>query len=70
MESFEERRKVFMEWLKTEYKTKIDDLKCDMYYYPLYVPDGQGGFRTVIQTDVVDISASAIKSPFQENESL
>lgn len=62
---FEERKAKFLEFLKTEYKTKMDELKCDMYSYPLYVPDGNGGFRVVIQTDIVDITNTGMKSPFK-----
>lgn len=62
---FEERKKAFFEWINTEYRSKMNELQCDMYSYPLYVPDGQGSFKVVIQTDVVDISNSPMKSPFQ-----
>lgn len=61
---FEERKEEFKQWLMVEYRQKMTDLGCDMYSYPLYIPDNQGGFRTVIQTDIVDVSNSPIKSPF------
>lgn len=65
MSPFEERKKSFQEWLTGgAYKSKMDELKCDLYSYPVYVPDGQGGYKTVIQTEVVDIADQPIRSPF------
>lgn len=63
--TFEERKAVFMEWLKVEYRGKMTELQCDMYSYPQWIPDGQGGFKLIIQTEVVDISNSPVKSTFQ-----
>lgn len=54
-----------MEWLKTVYHEKMVELQCDMMSTPVYVPDGQGGFKTVIDTSVVDIANAGMKSPFQ-----
>ena len=65
MEPFEKRKEKFMEWLSTGYKAKMEELGCDMMSVPLYVPDGQGGFKTVVDTSVVDVSSRPIKSPFQ-----
>ena len=65
MKDFETRKAEFLEFLKTVYREKMVELQCDMMSVPLYVPDGQGGFRVVIDTSVVDISNSPMKSPFQ-----
>lgn len=64
MEPFEERKKKFMEWLQVEYKAKMQEFGCDMYSFPFMVPDGQGAFKIVVQTDIVDVSNSPVKSPF------
>lgn len=58
---FEERKKVFLE----RYKIIIDELKVDIFSFPQYVPDGQGGFKTIVQTNIVDTSNQPVKSPFQ-----
>lgn len=37
-----------------EYKVLIDKFKVDFIAYPVYIPDGQGGFKTVVNQQAVD----------------
>ena len=45
------------------YEALVKELKVDFFTYPAYVPDGQGAFRTVIQTTPMDTTETGIKSP-------
>jgi len=47
-----------------EYKTLVDKHQVDFANYPVYVPDGEGGFKTIIQNTPVDMSTMPQKSPF------
>lgn len=47
-----------------EYGELVHKHKRDFASYPVYVPDGQGGFKTIVQTTPVDISSQPTKSPF------
>lgn len=64
---FEERKKIFLEWIKTEYKAKMDETRCDFYHYPMFVPNGKGGFELIVNSEIVDITNAGMKSPFQIN---
>ncbi len=60
MPTFEERKAAFLE----RYKVIMDELHIDLFSYPLYVADGAGGFKTVVQTDLVDTTDQLTPSPF------
>lgn len=47
-----------------EYKALVDKHKVDFANYPVYMPDGSGGFKTVLQSTPVDITKLSVKSPF------
>ena len=51
------------EFLK-EYGELVEKHQRDFASYPLYIPDGQGGFRTIVQSVPVDIKNQPKKSPF------
>ena len=57
---FDQRRESFVK----EYGELVDKYKTDWASYPVYVPDGQGGFRTLVQNTPVDITNQPKKSPF------
>lgn len=57
---FEERSKVFVE----KYGELTKEINIDIASFPTYVPDGQGGFKTVIQQSTVDTSEHAYRSAF------
>lgn len=46
------------------YGALVDEHQVDFAAYPVYMPDGQGGFRTSIQNSPVDIKNKPVKSPF------
>lgn len=62
---FEVRKQEFL----VKYKNLIDECKVDLFSYPTYTPDGAGGFKTVIVTNIVDTSNTPVKSPFQHENS-
>lgn len=45
------------------YKALVDEHKIDFATYPVWTPDGQGGFKTVMQSTPVDIKNQPVKSP-------
>jgi len=47
-----------------EYNALVEKHQIDFAQYPVYIPDGQGGFRTVIQTTPVSIKNQPKRSPF------
>lgn len=47
-----------------EYGELVKRRGMDFASYPVYVPDGQGGFRTVVQTTPVSLKNQPTKSPF------
>ncbi len=51
-----------------EYKELVDKHKVDFATYPIYQPDGNGGFRTVVQSTPIDISNQGQPSPFVATE--
>lgn len=51
-----------------DYGDLVEKHQVDFAQYPVYVPDGQGGFRTVIQNTPVSIKNQPKKSPFVEAE--
>ncbi len=58
--NFEKRKTDFL----TNYKQLIDDHKVDLFSYPAFVPDGEGGFKVIVRTDIVDTTDQPVKSPF------
>ena len=48
----------------TKYKALVDEMQIDLATYPVFVPDGQGGFKVIVQTTPVDITNQPKKSPF------
>lgn len=47
-----------------EYGELVEKHQVDFVAYPLYVPDGQGGFRTIVQNAPVDKTERPVESPF------
>jgi hypothetical protein len=52
-----------------EYKALVEKHNVDFANYPMFVPDGQGGFKVIVQSTPVDMEQMSKKSPFiaQEN---
>lgn len=46
-----------------EYGELVEKHKMDFASYPMWVPDGQGGFKTILQNSPVDVSNVPVKSP-------
>lgn len=59
----EEQQKKAEEFLK-EYGELVNKHQMDMAHYPVFIPDGQGGFKVVLQMTPVDISNEPVKSNF------
>ncbi len=53
-----------IEGFMKEYQELTQKWKVDTATYPMFIPDGQGGFRVVLQSSPVDISKAPVKSPF------
>lgn len=47
-----------------EYGQLVEKHKVDFANYPLYIPDGAGGFKTLVQSTPVDTTNFPQKSPF------
>lgn len=47
-----------------DYKSLIEKHEVDFAAFPQYIPDGVGGFRTIVQTVPVDTRNQPKKSPF------
>lgn len=52
----------------TEYGELVQKHKVDFATYPVFVPDGAGGFKVVVQNTPIDISKQPTKSPFVATE--
>lgn len=50
------------------YGKLVEELEIDYASYPSFVPDGQGGFKIVIQSVPVDVKGRGTPSPFIEKE--
>jgi len=46
------------------YGKLVQEHKVDFASYPVFVPDGQGGFKIVVNNTPVDIANQPTKSPF------
>ena len=51
-----------------EYRELTVKHKVDLASYPVWVPDGQGGFKNTIQSTPVDITHMGQESPFVKAE--
>lgn len=60
----QEKQQSFLE----EYKKLVDKYKMDFAQYPVWVPDGSGGFKTIMQVTPVSIENQPQKSPFVVGE--
>lgn len=50
-----------------KYKSLVDEMSVDFATYPVFIPDGHGGFKIIVQTTPVDISKKpdeGVPSPF------
>lgn len=47
-----------------EYGELVKKHEVDFATYPVFVPDGQGGFKVIVQNTPVDIKNQPRKSPF------
>jgi len=56
----EESTKAFYD----EYQALVEKHQIDFINYPVYIPDGNGGFKTVIQSSPISLKDRAVKSPF------
>lgn len=59
----EENNEKVKEFVK-EYGELVKKHQIDFAVYPVYVPDGKGGFQTVVQQTPVDVSKQPVASPF------
>lgn len=48
----------------SEYKELTEKHKIDFASFPVFIPDGSGGFRVVVQSVPVSIENQPVKSPF------
>ena len=62
MEEFEERKKQFIE----EYKVLIDKLKLDIMGVPVFMPDGKGAFKLIVQMNIVDTKDAPTPSKIED----
>jgi hypothetical protein len=63
----EERQEKGAVFLK-EYGELVEKHQMDFATYPVFIPDGQGGFKIIVQSTPVDISEQPKKSTFMEKE--
>lgn len=47
-----------------EYGELVTKHKIDFATYPVFVPDGSGGFKVTVQNTPVDMTNQPMKSPF------
>ena len=63
-----EEHKIKAEAFLKEYGELVEKHKMDFATYPVFIPDGKGGFQIVVQSTPVDISNHPQKSPFIAQE--
>lgn len=51
-----------------KYGELVKETGFDFASYPVFIPDGQGGFKIVVQTTAIDITNQPKKSPFIAQE--
>lgn len=59
-----EEAKKRIEEFKEGYGKLVDKFKCDFAQYPVWIPDGAGAFKTILQNTIVDITNSPVKRSF------
>lgn len=64
----EDERKQKGEAFLKEYGELVQKHQVDFATYPVFIPDGQGGFKIVVQSTPIDISNAPKKSPFIAEE--
>ena len=47
-----------------EYGALVEKHKIDFAAYPMFVPDGEGSFKIMVQTQAVSTKEQPVKSPF------
>lgn len=47
-----------------DYSELVKKHQLDFANYPMFIPDGQGGFKVIVQSTPIDISEAPTKSPF------
>jgi len=52
-----------------EYGELVKKHQVDFASYPMFVPDGQGGFKISVQTTPIDLKNRPVKSDFVTTES-
>ncbi len=50
-----------------EYGELVGKHKVDFATYPMFIPDGNGGFRVITQSTPVDVSNQPIRSDFMSS---
>ncbi len=48
----------------SDYKAIVDKHQMDFAAFPMFIPDGQGGFKVIVQQQPVDITNQPKASPF------
>lgn len=61
-----ERSERFQLFIK-EYGELVAKHKVDFATYPVFSPDGSGGFKVIIQNTPVDMTNQPTKSPVQQD---
>lgn len=56
--------KVRVDEFVKEYGELVKKHGIDFATYPVFIPDGQGGFKVIVQNTPVDIKNQPVKSPF------
>lgn len=51
-----------------EYGELVQKHKVDFATYPMWIPDGQGGFKCITQSTAVDIKNQPIRSNFMAKQ--
>lgn len=67
MQPNQENNEKIQAFLK-EYQELVDKHKIDFANYPMWVPDGEGSFKTIIQSTPFDMTQLPVKSPFVAKE--
>ena len=47
-----------------EYGELVKKHGFDFVAYPVFIPDGQGGFKIIVQQTAIDTKNQPVKSPF------
>ena len=64
LKTADERAKEFIK----EYGELVKKHNIDFATFPQWVPDGQGGFRTIVQNQPIDMLKQPVPSNFVEEE--